>query len=163
MITETDRLEIRELTSNDKNSLFEIYSDKEAMKYRNTKPFDSLDEVEKMLAKTFQKFEFSEEFRYAVIQKEGNELIGTFLIIPLSKNECEIGYSIGKKYWKKGYGKELLIGMLKYISSLTYIKVLATSRKENIASLKLLEKIGFKLSSKKDIDNCFCFEYALQK
>lgn len=161
MITETDRLEIRKLTSADKNSLLEIYSDKEAMKYRGSKPFDSLDEVEKMLIRTFQKFESREEFRYAVIQKEGNELIGTFLIKPNSKNECEIGYSIGKKYWKKGYGKELVKCMLKYINSLNYTKVLATSRKENIASLKLLEKIGFKLSSEKEIDNCSCFEYSL--
>lgn len=163
MITETDRLDIRELMVADKHPLFEIYSNKEAMKYRGSKPFDSIEEVEEMLTVASQKLKSGEEFRYAVVQKENNELIGTFLIKSYSKNECEIGYSIGEKYWGKGYGVELVKGMLDYISSLNYKKVLATSRIENIASLKLLEKIGFKPSSEKELDNCYCFEYSLEK
>jgi RimJ/RimL family protein N-acetyltransferase len=156
----TNRLKIRELKTTDKNSLFRIYSDKEAMKYRGSKPFDSLEEVDEMLTRTFKKLKSKEEFRYAIEQKENKVLIGTFLIKPITQNECEIGYSLGKKYWGNGYGKELVKGMLIHIKDLPFKKIIATSRKENIASLKLLESIGFKVFPEKEFDGCHFLEYS---
>lgn len=163
MIVETDRLKIRNLALEDKKSLFEIYSDKEAMQFRGSKPFGTIEEVVEMLSRTFQKLESKEEFRYAVDLKENNEIIGTFLIKPISKNECEIGYSIGKNYWGRGYGKELVKGMLNYIKKLTFKTIVATSRKENISSIILLESVGFKLFTEKEINNCHFFEYFLEQ
>ncbi|TDE44913.1 N-acetyltransferase [Flavobacterium rhamnosiphilum] len=163
MIVETDRLKIRNLALEDKKSLFEIYSDKEAMRFRGSKPFETIEEVVEMLNRTFQKLESKEEFRYAVDLKENNEIIGTFLIKPISENECEIGYSIGKNYWGRGYGKELVKGMLKYIKKLPFKTIVATSRKENISSIMLLESVGFKLFPEKEINNCRFFEYFLEQ
>jgi ribosomal-protein-alanine N-acetyltransferase len=163
MIVETDRLKIRNLALEDKKSLFEIYSDKEAMRFRGSKPFETIEEVVEMLSRTFEKLESKEEFRYAVDLKENNKIIGTFLIKPISKNECEIGYSIGKNYWGRGYGKELVKGMLNYSKNLPFNTILATSRKENIASLLLLEKVGFKLIPEKETHNCHFFKYFLEQ
>jgi ribosomal-protein-alanine N-acetyltransferase len=163
MIVETDRLKIRNLVLEDKKSLFEIYSDKEAMRFRGSKPFETIEEVHEMLSRTFQKLESKEEFRYAVDLKENNKIIGTFLIKPISKNECEIGYSIGKNYWGGGYGKELVKGMLNYIKNLPFKTIVATSKKENIASLMLLQKVGFKLIPEKETNNFHFFEYLLEQ
>lgn len=162
MITETDRLHIRHLDFPDKEALFEIYSDKEAMRFRGSKPFETLDDVDHMLNRTFHKIESKEEFRYAVDLKETNELIGTFLIKPLSENECEIGYSIGKNYWGNGYGKELVNGMIDHISNLPFATIVATSKKENISSSKLLESVGFTLIPEKEIGDCHFWEYTLE-
>jgi ribosomal-protein-alanine N-acetyltransferase len=159
MITETERLVIRNFELKDKEKLFEIYSDKEAMQYRRSKAFENLEEVDEMLNRTFQKLELNEEFRYAVEHMVNKELVGTFLIKPFSEKECEIGYSIGKKYWGGGYGKELVNGMMKYIATQNYKTVIATSRKENIASLKLLESVGFIINPEKETTNCHLFEY----
>ena len=42
IITENEKLLIRELSENDTNVIFELYSDKEAMKYRWSKPFENI-------------------------------------------------------------------------------------------------------------------------
>jgi ribosomal-protein-alanine N-acetyltransferase len=163
MIVETDRLKIRNLALEDKKSLFEIYSDKEAMRFRGSKPFETIEEVVEMLSRTFKKLESKEEFRYAVDQKESNTIIGTFLIKPISKIECEIGYSIGKNYWGSGYGKELVKAMVEYCKNLPFKTIVATSRKENIASLLLLEKVGFKLIPEKETHNSHFLKYFLEQ
>lgn len=159
MIAETQRLRVRPLNLADQRVLFDIYSDKDAMKYRGSKPFETLDDVAEMLSVTFQKLKTKEEFRYAVEHKESEELMGTFLIKPIAEQVCEIGYSIGKKYWGAGYGRELLKAMLDYIATLPFNTIVATSKKENIASLKLLESVGFQIFPEKEIHGCHFFEY----
>lgn len=163
MIVETERLNVRNLKLTDKHSLFDIYSDKEAMKYRASKPFETFEEVDRMLEIAFYTIKTKVEFRYAVDLKTNNELIGTFVIKPMSESQCEIGYSIGKKYWGSGYGKELVEGMIACIKKLSYQKIIAISKKENGASIKLLENFGFQLIPEKESNNCCFFEYNVEK
>lgn len=155
----TERLVIRDLKIEDKVRLFEIYSDKEAMKYRGSAPFNNLLEVEDMLQKTFQNIELNKEYRYAVDVKEPNELIGTFLIKIIANKVCEVGYSLDKNYWGLGYGGELLQEMLNYLTSIGHETIIATSRKENLASKKLLEKVGFIIVSDKETDALCYFQF----
>lgn len=155
----TEHLTIRQLNWQDKARLFDIYSDKDAMKYRGSKPFEHLDEVDAMLNSTFQKMASQEEFRYAVEHTNDSTLIGTFLIKPITEQVCEIGYSIAREYWGFGYGKELVIGMMPYLKQLQFQTITATSKKENLASLKLLESVGFKLVPDKELNDCYVFEY----
>lgn len=155
----TEHLTIRQLNWQDKARLFDIYSDKDAMKYRGSKPFEDLDDVDVMLNSTFQKMASQEEFRYAVEHTNDQTLIGTFLIKPTSEQTCEIGYSIAREYWGAGYGKELVIGMIPYLKALQFQTITATSKKENIASLKLLESVGFKLIPERKENGCYYFEY----
>ncbi|REG86293.1 GNAT family N-acetyltransferase [Winogradskyella sediminis] len=51
MITENTKITIRELTESDVKVIFELYSDKEAMKFRGSKPFESLKEAADMVKK----------------------------------------------------------------------------------------------------------------
>ena len=52
MIFETERLFIRHLEESDSESMFEIYSDKESMKYRANKPFTTISEAEALFPST---------------------------------------------------------------------------------------------------------------
>lgn len=157
-ITVSERLLIRYLVLEDKNALFEIYSDKEAMKYRGSKPFESLEEVQQMLQDTNEKLIAQTEFRYAVIEKETNFLIGTFLYKNSINNQCEIGYSIGKAYWKKGYGTELLNLMIPFLKEKGFDRLIAFTKNGNEASISLLQKVGFKRNQNKSQDGFNCFE-----
>jgi [ribosomal protein S5]-alanine N-acetyltransferase len=159
MNIKTARLAIRHLTTEDRTKLFEIYSDKEAMKYRGSKPFEQIDDVDAMLQETVLKMAANEAYRYAVNTIEGDELIGTFLIKVLPDNSCEIGYSLGKQYWGLGYAKELLAAMLEYAATQNYTTIIATSKKENVASTGLLEKVGFVKVPEKATDVLYHFQY----
>lgn len=145
MITENEKLLIRELIENDVNVIFELYSDKEAMKFRGSKPFENIDEAEKMLKKVAENIKNGTEYRYGIIEKETSNLIGTYLITPITNIECMVGCSIGKKYWRLGYGIEVMKLMSEYLRNLNYEKIVGLIKKENIPSIKLVEKMNFVL------------------
>jgi len=143
MIIENEKLLIRELAENDVNVIFELYSDKEAMKFRGSNPFENIEEAEEMLKKVAENIKNRNEFRYAIIEKKTSNLIGTYLITPISNTECTIGCSIGKKYWRTGYGFEVMMLMTEYLRNINYKKLIGFIKKENIPSIKLVEKLNF--------------------
>jgi len=142
-----DSIKLRELTNEDQNKLFEIYSDKEAMKYRGSKPMENIADArlfvnnQKLLKGNML------TLRQGIEIIKNGELIGSTMcrFDKRKIGECEIGYSIGRKFWRKGFGKEVLKTLLKSISKNAAIKnVIAWSHKENIASIKILEFNGFR-------------------
>jgi RimJ/RimL family protein N-acetyltransferase len=145
MIIENGKLLIRELIQNDVKVIFELYSDKEAMKFRGSEPFENINEAEKMLKKVADNIKNGTEYRYGIIEKETNNLIGTYLITPITNIECMVGCSIGKKYWRLGYGIEVMMLMSEYLRNLKYEKIVGLIKKENIPSIKLVEKLNFVL------------------
>ena len=145
MITENEKLLIRELIENDINVIFQLYSDKEAMKFRGSKSFENIDEAEKMLKKVAENIKNGIEYRYGIIEKETSNLIGTYLITPITNIECMVGCSIGKKYWRLGNGIEVMKLMSEYLRKLKYEKIVGLIKKENIPSIKLVEKMNFVL------------------
>ena len=143
MIIENEKLHIRELIENDVNVIFELYSDKEAMKFRGSKPFENIYEAKEMLKKVAENIKNGTEYRYGIIEKETSNLIGTYLITPITNIECMVGCSIGKKYWRLGYGIEVMILMSEYLRNLKYEKIVGLIKKENVPSIKLVEKMNF--------------------
>jgi len=143
-IIENERLIVRELSERDANVIFEFYSDKEAMKFRGSKPFENIGEAVAMIKKVKETIKNGTEFRYGIVEKASNELVGTFLITPVSNAQCKIGCSFGKKYWRSGYGFEAMTLMSGYLKHLDYEKIIGLIKKENIPSIRLVEKMDFK-------------------
>ncbi len=66
-------------------------------------------------------------------------------IDPLNRN-AELGYWLGKAYWRRGLMKEALKIMLSYgFGELGLVRIYAKVLKPNIASSRLLEDSGFML------------------
>ncbi len=146
IIVKSERLYLRYLDFSDQAALFAIYSDKEAMKFRNSAAFENPEDAKRMIEKTIEQIEKKNEFRFGIIESGTNELVGTFLYKIIDETTCEVGYSIGKNYWKLGYGYEILNAMLNYLKEIGFKNVIATTKKENTASIKLLTKTGFTLN-----------------
>ncbi len=78
-----------------------------------------------------------------VSSKDTNELLG-FVFLSIENNTAHIGYLLGEQHWGKGYAKECLSGLIGWCLADAVIKVLmAGVEKENVASAKLLEGLGF--------------------
>ena len=163
MITENEKLGIRELTKNDVEVFFELYSDKEAMKFRGSKPFENIEEAIVMLEKVAENIQNRTEYRYAIIEKKSNELIGTFLITPISDSECKIGCSIGKKYWRMGYGMEVMLLMSEYLKNLKYKKLIGLIKKENIPSIKLVQQLNYEFVKQTQYPNFYQYEKEIKQ
>ena len=80
---------------------------------------------------------------YPILLKD-NSNIGYVQAILLDDNTYEIGYHVAKKYTGNGYASEALKIFLPFImEKLSINEIMGVCLKENIASIKVLEKVGF--------------------
>ena len=84
-------------------------------------------------------------FRWAVIIKSTNTLIGTGLVyFEEEYNLFEVGYNLGKEYWGYGYATEAMKAVVEYAKNIPGVKELVGRyAKENPASGNVLKKLGF--------------------
>lgn len=83
---------------------------------------------------------------WAVVNKQNNQLIGDGGLRFLGKTpEVEVGYVLAKAYWGKGLATEVAAASLKYgFEVLKLDKVVAVADTGNIASRRVMEKVGMK-------------------
>lgn len=143
---EDDQLYFRELLDTDVERLFEIYSNADAMKYRETTPMKTIEDSYKMLERNKEKKNSGYEFRFAVIEKSSQNLIGTIMYQPVH-DKAIIGYSIDEKFWNKGYATRMVKIISNDLKSKKFMIIEAWVKKKNLASSKVLEKNNFQLIS----------------
>ncbi|MGL4584882.1 MAG: GNAT family N-acetyltransferase [Flavobacterium sp.] len=139
------RLYFRPLVLEDKEQLLHIYSDKEAMKHRASKPLETLADAEQMVLQAHREWEDKVKVRLAVVQKDTEVLIGTAMYFFESPTAVEIGFSIGRDFWKYGYGQEGTEGLIEYVKAheLEVTTIVGIARSANEKSLKMMQNIGF--------------------
>jgi ribosomal-protein-alanine N-acetyltransferase len=83
---------------------------------------------------------------WAVIYKKNQKLIGHCGLKFLENtSEIQVGYLLLKSYWGKGLGTEAATATLKYGFETAKIeKIVAIAKPENIASRRVMEKVGMK-------------------
>lgn len=145
-ILETRRLILRTWTLSDAPELFEICADAEVMKYIGTgKPYETNEQAEEFLrwATDYQK---ANNFcRWAVLLEENRKIVGSCgFARPHGTTEIELGYLLARKFWGKGLATAATAACLKYgFENLDFREIIAMTDTENVASRKVLEKIGF--------------------
>lgn len=157
---QTKRLFFRELQMSDAARLFEIYSDKEAMKYREAPHHETIDDSFKMLTRDAEVRFTKYEFRFAIIEQETNLLIGTIMYQPIY-HKAIIGYSLAKESWGNGYATEIVNWIINYLKQQKFNLIEAWVRKENLASSKVLKKNEFKKISQTIFPNSFFYQLNL--
>jgi [ribosomal protein S5]-alanine N-acetyltransferase len=146
VILETERLILREWTHDDAPALFEICRDADVMKYIGTgKPYREIAEAEKFLdwALAYQK---ENGFcRWAIIEKASGRVVGSCgFAYPHDTPEVELGYLFGRESWGEGFATEAARACLEYgFGKLNFREIIAVTDVENVASQRVLEKIGF--------------------
>ena len=144
---ETDRLIVRQYMISDIGELFKIMSDIRMHKYTKDKnnPWDEQRTEEYIKYMINKDFKTLDCFHGAVIEKSANQLIGLCGLNPYKSCEPEIEFKIGVPYWRNGYATELGKQIIKESFATTDIKgIYGMARPENIASRKVLVRIGMK-------------------
>ena len=140
---ESERLFFRELQMNDAARLFEIYSDKEAMQYRQSAHHKSIDDSFEMLRRDAEVKLSNYEIRFGIVERSTNRLIGSIMYQPISYKAI-IGYSLAKETWGNGYATEVVDWMINHLRAKHFKNIEAWVLNQNIASCKVLEKNQFK-------------------
>lgn len=108
-----------------------------------------------------------EGYYLTVVSNDSGDVIGSCCMFPDEKKEVyDIGYCIHKKYWKQGYGSELIALLIAWVRAHGGIALTGEVAKENIASNRLLQKHGFRAVCEKSFRKYhmgICFESYLYR
>jgi RimJ/RimL family protein N-acetyltransferase len=153
LILETERLILREMLPSDAEALFEMDSNPNVHKYLWNKPLTSIDGVYQYIEMVRNQYLENNIGRFVVVLKETNELIGwaglkyNTEIVNNKVHFYDIGYRLNEKFWGKGYASEASFAWLDYGFNVMKIKVMeAAAHTDNIASNRILQKIGLKMT-----------------
>ncbi len=164
-IFETERLLIRTLKKEDSDDYFDMMGNPNVMnpvpRVVMTKE-ESNDHLNNFLN---SKHTESDRQAWAITLKSDNKFIGLCAFLKNNENEDEIGYRLREKYWKKGFGTETTIGLLKYgFNEMNMDKITADVDTRNSNSVKILEKfMTFKKEFFNEADNCVDRRYIVHK
>lgn len=150
-ILETTRCYLRELTIYDAQHFFDLNSDDEVLKYTGDKAFESIESALQFLFNynPYQEYGYG---RWAVIDKNTNDFLGWCGLKYSSElNEVDLGFRFHKKYWNQGFATETAKACLDYgLNQLNLTKIVGRAMEANIASVKVLEKIGMEFVEKRE-------------
>jgi ribosomal-protein-alanine N-acetyltransferase len=143
---QSERLIFREVTSEDVEDIFKIYSDPEVAKYDWYKPITTKDDAVSIINNYSQEFQDKEEITWGVARKDDNKIIGYCCLGDFDDDSIrsEIGYAFNRDEWNNGYATEAIKVLVKFgfdIMSLNRIEAQVTLG--NDASVKALKKAAF--------------------
>ncbi len=146
-ILETDRLKLREFILADAESHYEMNLDPDVARYTGDPPFSSVAEARLFLEK-YSAYRTTGMGRWAVIRKSDEEFLGWCgLKKDPDTGEFDLGYRFFQKYWGNGYATESALACLSYgFNELKLPEIIGRAMNKNMASIKVLEKVGMRFS-----------------
>ena len=142
----TPRLVLRPYETHDIEALHNILSDNKTMSFWPA-PF-TIEQTSRWIERSSKSYRENQFGRFAVELKESGKLIGDcgILLSELDgKQENDLGYIIHGNYWGRGYGTEAARASLDYaFKKLGLSRIAANMDVNNLASIKVAEKIGMK-------------------
>ena len=88
-----------------------------------------------------------------------SKAIGFVFLSTENSGDTHIGYLLGEPYWGKGYATEILKGLIDFIKSEDQVtRLIAGVATDNVASIKLLQKLGF-IHSSSEVNGTMFYQY----
>ena len=149
IILRTDRLQLRPFQESDLVPFAAYRSDPEVARYQSWSPPYSLDQAMAFLEemKHAQPGTPGTWYQLAVECQVQPGLIGdcAFQVLPDDDRQAQIGFTFSRSFQKRGYAAEAVRRLLDFIFTEYHLhRVTATCDAENLASAKLLERIGMR-------------------
>ena len=153
---ETERLILREIVAEDTGAMYRLDSDPLVHKYLGNRPIKCMGKAKAYVDYIQMQYEKYGIGRWAAIEKSTGDWMGwTGLKMNFEEpmnghtNYYDVGYRFMPQYWGKGYATESSIAAKDYFfKNFPEEKLCGLAEIENIASCRVLEKIG--LQAKND-------------
>jgi [ribosomal protein S5]-alanine N-acetyltransferase len=147
IILETDRLQLREFDEGDAEPFYLMVSDPAVIRYTGD-PLCGARSVEQALevlrSRTLADYRKHGFGRWACVLKASGEVIGFAGLKYLADlQEVDLGYRLLPAYWGQGLATEACRPILEYgLTRLGLERIMALVHPENVASVRVLEKLG---------------------
>ncbi|MBD2077293.1 GNAT family N-acetyltransferase [Phormidium sp. FACHB-592] len=142
---ETERLWLRQATQEDAEAIFSIFSDPNVTRFYDLDTFTHIDEAVGVVERRAKGFATGRGVRWGIAHKPSNDLIGSCgFTWDKEANAAEVGYELASPFWRQGIMSESLRAILNYGFEVKGVQfVTAKIMVDNLASRRLLEKLGF--------------------
>ncbi|MBV6442321.1 MAG: N-acetyltransferase [Haliscomenobacteraceae bacterium CHB4] len=171
IILETLRLILREVEESDLEGFFEMDSDPEVARYVGAPPVQHRQESLEIIRFVRSHYILYGMGRWAVVLKETGEFLGWCGVRPMREMKVngrtdfvDISFRFTRRYWGKGYATEAAKAALDYgFQVLGYTEICSFADIRNVASQRVLEKIGLKRKNEFELegDTLVWFEKSL--
>lgn len=140
----TERLLLRPFTEADADDLFALHTDPTVLRYWDSPPWTSPEQVDRFLAASREMADAGDGVRVAMVTE------GTFVgWCSLRRwnpefRSAALGYCLAEAGWGQGYATEAARAVLDWaFETLDLNRVQAETDTRNLASARVLEKLGF--------------------
>lgn len=164
IILETPRLLLRELTVADASALYALNLNPKVVQYTGDKSFANVEEARELL-KNFRQYIDHGYGRWAVIDKANGEFLGWCgLKYHPDKKETDIGFRFFETQWGRGFATESAQACLDHgFGKLGLGSIIGRAMRENVASVRVLEKLGLQFVTDFDFDGQPGVIYRIEK
>lgn len=135
---QTERLLLRRFVPEDAEALHAFLSDPEVVRYEPYPP-QSMAECEAEAARRAGNPAF-----WAICRLEDGQMIGNIYLAQRGFEGWELGYVLARSTWGKGYATEACTAMLDHVFAQGAHRVYAQCNPDNIASWRLMERLGMR-------------------
>ena len=145
-IITTPRLVLRWISEDDVDSLYEIFSDPQVMRYWSSVPLPNREAAAELQREIAKSNESDRMFKWGLALRDSNNVIGTTTLfnLNLDNGRAEIGYALGRAHWGKGYMNEALKALVQHTFEVMELRRLeADVDPRNAGSIRTLERLGF--------------------
>ena len=140
------RVRLRRFTAADTAALFGMYSHPEVMRYWSRPAMTDAAQADALIQQILADYETGANLPLVVERNEDNVFIGNCTLHQFhqASRRAEIGYSLARPYWGRGYMHEALQALVSHaFDRLDLNRLEADIDPRNIASAKSLDRLGF--------------------
>ena len=144
---QTPRLTLRRVTMRDAQDMFEYSKDPEVAQHVLWDAHKSISESKAYIRYMLRKYRGGEPASWGIVETATGRLIGTigYMWYQSDNNAAEVGYSLARDCWNKGYMTEALKAVLRYsFEEYGLNRVEAIHEVSNPASGAVMRKCGMK-------------------
>ena len=144
---ETPRLILRRLDMRDAPDLFDYSRDPQVAKHVLWDAQTSVSEARAYVRYMLRRYRAGEPASWGIEEKETGRVVGTigYMWYQRDNNACEVGYSLARRRWNRGYMTEALAEVLRFsFEELGVHRVEAQHEVENAASGAVMRKCGMR-------------------
>ena len=155
-ILETERCLVRETTVEDVDAFYDLYKDKEITEYMEDLFEDRDEEIEYTKSYIKNVYEFYGFGMWTVLEKTSGKIIGRAGVSYREGYELpELGFMIGKAYWRQGYAFEVCKAIANYMhENYEMDQIQIFIEPENTPSILLAKKLGAYLDKEQCMGSC---------
>ena len=147
-VLETPRLRLRLLQEADVPDSFRIFSNPTAMKYFGSKLHPDIEYTRDQWVKIMiSRFNIRDAAPFAIILKSDGRFVGLVNVGHFDRDFhfAEVAYIVDPEYWGEGVGTEAVRRVVDFlVRDMKLHKIRASVFVKNVASKRVLEKVGFK-------------------